>query len=854
MTRPNTRSKGRETESGLDAAATRAANKEDDRPDSRKKKKQRKQKESKNKDEVEEKERDKGERYQSQPLPLPRGRSKPTNPDSLGLLDDLLNYVPTRPKGGSPTPGLVFSAEEVEEASSFATWEEMELSDHFPNLRAFFTPEIKAAISPGHKDYFPRMLDAITSQHVVLESCFGGDENSKASFCLLLGRISHTRKTTPMLQLEEILEIFRHISPDHADLSGAAVQKLWIRDPATSLVDPKRILDSLSGNFSDVLAPALVQPCIDAWEAGADIFGLNLTYPRCILFLGPSGRGTLRDLQELFELAPFGDLKVDASTQSLFNSGDWTTTELYAEMLEHHLCHLDNTVKGMAQSEEGWALQPVIPRLRDASMKDLAFYIQGITAAIRARKPHRPRKRDQDDKGHASSDVVSSTKGRKVPSWATVPASETMSTRDRRPKKRTVEMEPLPGAASTSGGGADSEGRTAGERARPMTPAERKQLQRELADDYANPEGTSALDPAKLKALVQGKGDDTRYDKRLNAPAPGGKAHFRTLVRSRGRELGIALSDEQIDYLIERKLARVNFNLYEHHTASLKLEENQKKQKDQLPAQGFTTLGRQFECFEELFGLVVGPTEAAAIVTFWRREFNGMRVKGCVDWSTAYTLWRNMLVDYEVRWSEWNPQLHHPPTMWDWQNHTQETWETMRGRATFVLDKSLMHLWDTRPDIIAQVSTSEAATADPKDTSAFVSRPSPLDVLAAPAGRKVKQSKHKKSRSIKPKRAQGGPGTESEDSSEEDESEESSEEEDSESEDDDDDQFGKPCCNKRGKPYKKCGDCPFFAKHKVCKFYHADAPVGTTGAKPSLSAKSNKLLKRLGAFKSRRRR
>ena len=144
------------------------------------------------------------------------------------------------------------------------------------------------------------------------------------------------------------------------------------------------------------------------------------------------------------------------------------------------------------------------------------------------------------------------------------------------------------------------------------------------------------------------------------------------LVRSRGRELGIALSDKQIDFLIKRKLSHVNFNLYEHHTASLKLEEKQKKQKDQLPAHSYTTLGWQFQCFQELFGLVVGPTEVAAIVTFWRRELDGMRVKGCVDWSTAYTLWRNMLVDYEVRWSEWNPQLHLPPTMWDWQNHTQE--------------------------------------------------------------------------------------------------------------------------------------------------------------------------------------
>jgi hypothetical protein len=116
-----------------------------------------------------------------------------------------------------------------------------------------------------------------------------------------------------------------------------------------------------------------------------------------------------------------------------------------------------------------------------------------------------------------------------------MPTPEEMLTRDRRPKKHTVEIAPPPGAASTTGGSAAGEGHTAGDRARPMTPAEQTRLQRELADDYANPEATSALDPAKLKALVLGRGDDTRYDKRLNAPAPGGKAHFRTLVRSKGR-------------------------------------------------------------------------------------------------------------------------------------------------------------------------------------------------------------------------------------------------------------------------------------------------------------------------------
>ena len=50
----------------------------------------------------------------------------------------------------------------------------------------------------------------------------------------------------------------------------------------------------------------------------------------------------------------------------------------------------------------------------------------------------------------------------------------------------------------------------------------------------------------------------------------------------------------------------------------------------------------------------MGPIEAEAIVAFWKRELDTMREEECVDWSTAYTLWRNMLVDYETRWSEWD--------------------------------------------------------------------------------------------------------------------------------------------------------------------------------------------------------
>ena len=112
--------------------------------------------------------------------------------------------------------------------------------------------------------------------------------------------------------------------------------------------------------------------------------------------------------------------------------------------------------------------------------------------------------RDQGDKGHASTGGVGSAEDRKAPSWG-IPTSESMFSRDRRPKKRTVEMEPLPGAASTVGGSAagtesrGDTGGTAGDRVRPMSSAERGRAKHKLAVQYSDEQATSALDPAMLE-------------------------------------------------------------------------------------------------------------------------------------------------------------------------------------------------------------------------------------------------------------------------------------------------------------------------------------------------------------------
>jgi hypothetical protein len=140
--------------------------------------------------------------------------------------------------------------------------------------------------------------------------------------------------------------------------------------------------------------------------------------------------------------------------------------------------------------------------------------------------------------------------------------------------------------------------------------------------------------------------------------------------------------------------------------------------------------------------------------------------------------------------------------------------------------------WDARPDIIIEVSTSEAATADPEDTdtSAFVSRPLLLDTKKR-TPKSARKAKKGHARARKPV-----VDTESE------ESEESGSGDDS----------GDDAALDPGKYCKKCGDYSFFAKHKVCKFYHADAPTRTTGLRQQLNKASDRKLVKLGIFKRRR--
>jgi hypothetical protein len=114
----------------------------------------------------------------------------------------VINYEPPIEKGGSPMPGVVASAEEVKESTAVTSWSAAEVFPHwFPNIQAFLPSEVKEQLPPNH-DGYSGIVKAIVSQEVEVD-CFGGGSGSSTSLGLLLGKISHTRKTTWMLQLRQ---------------------------------------------------------------------------------------------------------------------------------------------------------------------------------------------------------------------------------------------------------------------------------------------------------------------------------------------------------------------------------------------------------------------------------------------------------------------------------------------------------------------------------------------------------------------------------------------------------------------------------------------------------------------------
>jgi len=772
----------------------------------------------------------------------------------LGAIDELIDYEPDSNDDGSARPGLVASEDEMQ-ASTLSSWEDVS-SPSLQNIRKFFPSDVLKAYPPNDTRYRD-LVDAIVGQEVQLQA-FGGDQSTSLNVALLLGKISHTKKLSHLSQLDEILEILRYVKHELDDLSGEAAQKLWVIGDESE-VTHTMILKAFGTNVATALASGILFKCNDAREAGTSIFDLSLSFPRCLMFLAPSGHASLDYLRTLFELAPYGTVTLDSESQALLNAGEWSATEFYANMLESHLTQLDETVKGISMTEEGWALQPSIKQFKSASIHNLAFYVRGVTKALEAQKRSSTPKRKRNAQFAGGSEGTSKSRLLSKAHLPSFPATAVMRSRDRSPAPAPPLSLCLPGPTPEATGAppAASAHSSDGTEAVALTSEQRSQIQRKNSLAYANPKGVSGLLPAVQHVIAQGKGDDTRYKKRLNGPAAGAKKHYRTQVSKLARTLGISLSDGAIDYMLQRQFSRINFNLYERNSATLGLEAKQKKQKQQLPVHGLTTLLKQLHWFEKIYSCIVGPHEAATIVSFWIREFEEMRYESNVDWNTAYTIWRNTLVDYEIRWSEWDPDQHAAPLMWDWEDRTQKIYDKVLGRANLDVFEAHINEWDTTPVIYAEVSISDASTVDPSDASAFTSMTSILTTLSTRASRTTGTQKtqrtQKKTKRQKQLAKRTPPKAKKVLFQESDSSEESSD--DSSDEEPDRaaslEKFGRPCRNKAGKTVAKCGDCSFFATNKVCAFYHEDAPPGTTGKRSTLTEAAEAKLLKLGAWKRR---
>jgi hypothetical protein len=751
------------------------------------------------------------------------------------VLKEIVDFQPANDNLDRANPGKVVSDEEITAAAS-DNWDTL-FACCCKNIQKFFTKPILGLYEPNSRRISDLVEGVINT--TVQKSAFGGGESTRMSLGFLLGGISHTRRILPVLQLDAILEYVRFLEVKHDELDGTEAQKLWLIGDNTEMpTTHEQVREVFTKNIALTIARQMVVVTEEVRESGRNIFDQGLSWPRSLMFLAPSGWAHLTGLRHLSEKAPFGRMELTSQTQTLLNAGSWTAHELYADMLESCLQYMDDTVKSMTKTEEGWALQPSNAQFKNASLDDLAFYVKAVTSA-RARQRKRKSAAGRRRAASRSSSGSSKKKARRS-SHRAIPDQSSMLTRDRRAAP-AAPLSLFPPAAS----GSAEESTSTGSRALNLkdsaiwTDADRDAASRAMteanrgrATEYGNEDGVLGLSDEMQQVIFQGESENTRYHHASRAPAPGARKYFSAAVGTVARDLNMAVSQATIDALLQGKISRINFNLFEINSAHLGLEVAQSRQKQQLPVNGIVSLEKQFIWFEQIYACIVGKTEAHTVVEFWKREFLEFRFKRNVDWNTAYTFWRNMLVDYEIRCKEWNPSLHARPTMWDWEDRTQRLYERILKRGD--LDVYLGHVeaWSLQPVIYREISLTEAIT---EDESAIVSMRSVLGSISLHAPIKPKKTKTTKKKKKKTSKKKAVVSFESESEEEESESEEEVEEV----------SFGRLCRNQAtGEVVKKCRKCPFFAKHGVCGFYHADAPKGTTGKRSTLNNASRKKMEK----------
>ena len=127
-------------------------------PDSGRKKKTKKKKKKKKQVTSDHDERggeEEVDTYLAKPLPAPKTSSpRFDGVVPLGALDSLIDYEPIGTKGEIPSPGVVASPDEVDEASAAFTW--AALPPHLvPNLQAFLPQELKDVLPPQPRRILP---------------------------------------------------------------------------------------------------------------------------------------------------------------------------------------------------------------------------------------------------------------------------------------------------------------------------------------------------------------------------------------------------------------------------------------------------------------------------------------------------------------------------------------------------------------------------------------------------------------------------------------------------------------------------------------------------------------------------
>jgi hypothetical protein len=572
--------------------------------------------------------------------------------------------------------GLKATSEELEAAASDA-WPEK--GSALDIVKAFLGEQIIGTVNGPNHAFVKSMVNAAVT--TTMETDIFG-YSAPVQLLTMLPDVMCLGKSNPVLQLKELILLAGHYSEHtildietfHNDLKFA---KFTGGNEVVKAANSHR--DKCTGlgqKLASIIFTGIKDEIFEIMNADKTGFLTQdvLPYKRIGLLLHASGLANLRSIETILRTSALKTLSLIASDVFATEQNTaWARYNSYAASLECFLVNMDASIR--VQFDNGWEQAKPIAIFEHKKLEFFTAAMKKIDVErILQANPKVDFSNTNKKKRDRSDDIGGIEKGKK---------EKKKDKKKKKKKKSKSDVDESKRKFETSSDNSDSKEKKkkkkkkkkdAGE-AREKSDLEKQQetlatYQKKIVS-YDN--GVSGLTNVQMKALIEKKGDDKDFYKKLGGPAAGAYGYYSKLFLKMCNELGVCVKGNGIpegvtfDHFIQFNWNLINFNFCERSS-----NKRIKSISDFAPEFGFWSYKEQLIVFEKLLSTFLGEENAAQVTQHLLKTGNDLRNQEC-SWDDAWSVLRCILDDFCWRIKTWDGNSLRPQIQ-------DESKETRRAR------------------------------------------------------------------------------------------------------------------------------------------------------------------------------